>query len=199
MARGQSERLVPMIQEVMAEAGCDYDQLEAIAVTRGPGGFTGVRIGLATARGLALARGLPVLGIDNFEAVAAGIPPAERAGRNVAVLLDAKRDEFFLQLFSAALEPLGAPACISPAILEAVLPAGPLVLAGDAVAQGLSGLDDPAGRDIEICRASVHADAGLVAGLAASRLLPEVGAAPSPLYLRSPDVSLPRSSRGVPK
>ncbi len=199
MTRGHSERLVPMIEDVMAEAGCDYGSLGAIAVTCGPGGFTGVRIGLATARGLALARGLPVVGIDNFEAIAAGIPPGERAGRTIAVLLNAKRAEFFLQLFSAALEPLGAPLCVSPAALERALPSAPLLFAGDAVAQGLGGLADPAGRDLKVCQASTHADAGVVARLAADRPLPEAGAVPSPLYLRPPDVSLPRPSRGAPK
>ena len=137
MRRGHAERLVPMIEEVMAESGCDYGALDAIAVTCGPGGFTGVRIGLATARGLALARGLPLHGIDNFEAVAAGVPATLRQGRDIAVLLDAKREEFFLKLFSAALEPLSAAACISPAALVRALPAGPLLLAGDAVDAGL--------------------------------------------------------------
>ena len=74
MARGQSERLVPMIEAVMSEAGIAYGALDAVAVTLGPGGFTGVRIGLATARALALAWARPIIGVSNFEALAAAVP-----------------------------------------------------------------------------------------------------------------------------
>ncbi|RMD63862.1 MAG: tRNA (adenosine(37)-N6)-threonylcarbamoyltransferase complex dimerization subunit type 1 TsaB, partial [Alphaproteobacteria bacterium] len=80
MSRGQAERLVPMIQDVMAAAGQAYAALDAVAVACGPGGFTGVRIALATARGLALAQHLPLVGVSSFEAVAAAVPAAECEG-----------------------------------------------------------------------------------------------------------------------
>ena len=66
MGRGQDSRLVPLILEVMAEAKTNFADLDRIAVTRGPGSFTGLRIGLATARGFGLATGKPVLGLDRF-------------------------------------------------------------------------------------------------------------------------------------
>ena len=71
MARGQDARLVPLLLEVMAAAGVAFPQLDRIAVTRGPGSFTGLRIGLATARGLGLAADKPVIGIDRFSIHAA--------------------------------------------------------------------------------------------------------------------------------
>ncbi|MDH3472070.1 MAG: tRNA (adenosine(37)-N6)-threonylcarbamoyltransferase complex dimerization subunit type 1 TsaB [Rhodospirillales bacterium] len=189
MTRGQSERLVPMIQEVMASAALDFRELEAIAVTRGPGGFTGVRIGLATARGLALACGRPLLGLSNFEAVAASVPEPERCGRRLAVLIDARRLELYMQIFDEELAPYGAPSCVAPAGLRDALPAGPLVLAGDAVDQGLAGLAGARGKDITVCRRAAATDAAEVARLAAARPLPAAGAAPpAPLYLRPPDV-----------
>ena len=66
MERGQSEALIPMVVEVLKEAGLTYAEIDFIAVTVGPGSFTGVRIGLAAARGMALAGGLPVVGVTTF-------------------------------------------------------------------------------------------------------------------------------------
>jgi tRNA threonylcarbamoyladenosine biosynthesis protein TsaB len=191
MRRGQSERLVPMIETVMSEAGLAYDSLDAIAVTTGPGGFTGVRIGLATARGLALACGRPLIGVSSFEAVAAAVAGTERHGRTLAVLLDAKRTEVYAQAFDSRLRPRGAARAVLPSGLDAFLPPGPITLAGDAVTQGQGSLE-AAGRDLTIATACGLADAGVVAGLAATRPLPGPGApGPQPIYLRDPDVSLP--------
>jgi tRNA threonylcarbamoyladenosine biosynthesis protein TsaB len=71
MARGQAERLAPMVNEVMVEAGLSFKSLDRIAVTCGPGAFTGLRIGLAFARGLALALDKPCVGISTLEVLAA--------------------------------------------------------------------------------------------------------------------------------
>ncbi len=79
MERGQSEALMPMVLDVLAEAGCGFSQLDLLAVTVGPGAFTGLRIGLAAARGMALASGIPCLGVTTLEAVAHGVPEGERA------------------------------------------------------------------------------------------------------------------------
>jgi tRNA threonylcarbamoyladenosine biosynthesis protein TsaB len=199
MQRGQSERLVPMIEEVMATARLDYAALDAVAVTLGPGGFTGVRIGLATARGLALACGAPVLGVSSFEAVAAAVDPAERRDRRLAVLLDAKRADLFVQVFGAALEPLGKPACVTPGQLAGYLPDGALTLAGDAVDQALEALAAARGGDLLVASAPGQVDAGRLAELAAALPLPAPGAAPPmPLYLRPPDVTLPPGEGGLP-
>ena len=83
MARGQSEALMPMIAEVLAEGGCSYGDLDALAVTVGPGAFTGLRIGLSAARGLALALAVPCAGVTTLEAVARAVPETARAGGRV--------------------------------------------------------------------------------------------------------------------
>ena len=84
MARGHAEALMPMIERVMA--GTAYQALDAVAVTAGPGAFTGLRIGLATARGIALAARIPAIGVSVFAAVAAGVPETERRGRALAIV-----------------------------------------------------------------------------------------------------------------
>lgn len=72
MARGQAERLAPLVDVIMSEANARFADLDRIAVTRGPGAFTGVRIGLAFARGLALALDKPCVGLSTLEVLAAG-------------------------------------------------------------------------------------------------------------------------------
>ena len=73
MVRGHAEALVPLIAAVMSEANVGFAELDRIAVTVGPGSFTGIRIGLATARGIAHATGARVIGVTGFEAVATGL------------------------------------------------------------------------------------------------------------------------------
>ena len=190
MVRGQSEQLVPMIADVMTQWGGGFAELDALAVTTGPGAFTGVRIGLATARGLALARGLPLIGISSLEVAAAAATPEERAGRAVLAVIDSKRGALFHQLFDADLAALGAPAEIAPEALAAVLPPGPLVIAGDAAERALTALAE-AGRDgLSVAAGAGPADAAVLAERAALRDPADQPPA-QPVYLRPPDVTPP--------
>ncbi|MDZ4375405.1 MAG: tRNA (adenosine(37)-N6)-threonylcarbamoyltransferase complex dimerization subunit type 1 TsaB, partial [Phenylobacterium sp.] len=102
MARGHQERLAPMAQAAMAEAGRAFSDLDRIGVTVGPGSFTGLRVGVAFAKGLASAQGRPAVGVSTLEALAAGSPGL------VAAALDARRDQLYLQVFEAG-QPLMAP------------------------------------------------------------------------------------------
>lgn len=184
MARGQSEALVPMIAEAMAEAGIGFPALDLLAVTVGPGAFTGIRIGLATARALALASGKPLAGIATPEAVAAAVPEAERAGRTVLAAIDSRRDELWLQAFDANLAPLGEPAALIPE-RAADLVAGPVVVVGDAADLVLPHLADAVASS-----APGAPDAAVVAALAAARWPAGRALPPEPLYLRPADVTL---------
>lgn len=101
IAHGHAELIFPRIEALLARNGLGYADLTRIAVTTGPGSFTGLRIGLSAARGLGLARNIPVLGIQSL--VALSLP----AGCNpVAVLLDARRDEAWFQTFSGPAIPV---------------------------------------------------------------------------------------------
>lgn len=88
--RRQAEILVPMIGDVMKQAGLDFADLDRIAVTTGPGSFTGVRIGLSTARALAVASGKPLIGVTTLEVLAAMSGKAP-----VLALVDTKRNDYY--------------------------------------------------------------------------------------------------------
>lgn len=185
MARGQSEALMPMVAEVMAQAGLGFADLGLLAVTVGPGAFTGLRIGLAAARGLALARGLPLAGVATTAAVASGVPESQRRDRAVLVAIDSRRDELWLQLFDAALNPLSDIRALPPGRAEE-LATGPVMVAGDAAAQVLPHLPGAI-----LAASPGFPDAALVAELAAGQWSRGESLPPEPLYLRDADVTLP--------
>jgi tRNA threonylcarbamoyladenosine biosynthesis protein TsaB len=179
MARGHQERLAPLVREVMAAAGLRFPDLDRIGVTVGPGSFTGLRVGLAFAKGLAAALDRPLAGVGVLEALAAQAPQ----GLTLAVL-DARRDQVYLQPFrdGAPLAPPEALALdVAAARAAALAGGGPATLIGSGAA--LLGAAVPGGRVL----AAEGADPVLVARLAAARA---PGPA-APLYLRAPDARLP--------
>lgn len=178
MARGHQERLAPMAREVMAEAGLAFGRLDRIAVTVGPGSFTGLRVGVAFAKGLALALDRPAVGVGTLEALA-----AEAEGL-VFPAIDARRGQLYLQAFEGG-RPLMAPDALSAGTAQAriaeIAAGRPFALVGSGAAL-LAGIS-PASRVIAV----EGADARHVARLAQDR-----DPAPlTPLYLRAPDAKLP--------
>jgi tRNA threonylcarbamoyladenosine biosynthesis protein TsaB len=189
MRRGHAERLVPMIDAVMADGAAAYAELDRLAVTLGPGGFTGVRIGLATARGLALATGRPLVGVSNFLVLAAAATAEVPPDGSLVVAIDAKRRDFYLQVFAADLRPCAEPCAILPAALADLLPPGPLVLVGDGAAQAAPAVA-AAQREFSLSRAPALVDAARLAELVASKDFDVAADGPvAPLYLRPPDVT----------
>ncbi|SER50500.1 tRNA threonylcarbamoyladenosine biosynthesis protein TsaB [Faunimonas pinastri] len=132
IGRGHAERLMPLISECMAEAGVGFSELTAIAVTVGPGSFTGVRIGVAAARGLALALDVPAIGIDVLDAIGESAR-RDRPGAAVVTALDARRDEVFARARTADGAVL-VESCLTriPDLAERLAGAGRLVLNGSA-------------------------------------------------------------------
>lgn len=94
MLKGQAERLFPLLEDVLAEGDASWSDLTAIGVGIGPGNFTGIRISVSAARGLALSLGIPAVGVSSFEAQAIDAP------RPVISLVDARRDQVFVQELS---------------------------------------------------------------------------------------------------
>jgi len=194
MARGQAEALVPMITDLMDEAGIKFSGLDLIAVTVGPGAFTGLRIGLAAARGMALAAAVPCLGITTLEAVAEGVPEEERTGAPLLVVLTTKRQDVYAQVFDARLAPLSSPRVLLPDKLMEMVPAGRVVVAGDAAGEVVA-LLGTRGIDAAPSTAAGLPDAAMIAAIAARRWTPgDEVAAPTPLYLRPPDAKIPKKN-----
>jgi tRNA threonylcarbamoyladenosine biosynthesis protein TsaB len=197
MDRGQSEILIPMALEVLAEAHADFPSIDVFGVTTGPGAFTGLRIGLAAARGMALASGRPLIGVSTFEAIAHGVPVEELEGRRVLVAVESRREDVFVQTFDDKLIAIEEPRSVRPENL--VLPDKPLLVIGDGAARLAALFDSPAGKqsattrhDVRFAAGTGFPDAADVARLVASRGTPDAGAAPpQPFYLRPPDVTLP--------
>jgi tRNA threonylcarbamoyladenosine biosynthesis protein TsaB len=119
-SRGEhASRLLVLAELVLARGGVEWRDVDRIAVGLGPGGFTGLRIGIATARALAQARGLPLVGVGSLEALALGVDSATGA---VAAVLDARRGEVFAGVWQGGRE-LVAPAALAPEELAGALAA----------------------------------------------------------------------------
>lgn len=189
MTRGHAEALLPMVESVMAEARFAYPGLDMIAATVGPGTFTGLRVGLATARGLALACAHPLLGVGTLEALAQGTGEVERRGRHVLAVMDARRGELYAELFASDLASLAGPRRILPEALGALAAGVSLLLVGDGAPAATKALP---GADLLRSQAPPYPDAAGVAAIAARA--PErarSGQEVRPLYLRGPGASPP--------
>lgn len=165
MATGQAERLVPLLEEVLAGAGLGWRDVTRIGVGTGPGNFTGVRIAVAAARGLALGLGVPAVGVTRLEALAHGLPGP------LAVVEDARRDEIYCQETGGAARLTTVAGC----------GLGPVALVGSA-AQAVAAVTG--GRVLAPAMPLCEAIARIVAGR-------DAGARPAPFYLRGADAAPP--------
>jgi tRNA threonylcarbamoyladenosine biosynthesis protein TsaB len=195
MLRGHAEALAPMVQRVMKHAGMEFRSLQRVAVTTGPGTFTGQRVGLAFARALALALKIPAVGISTLEAMAAEALSRFQDARWAISVADAKRGEIYL-----AARAQGSELLIPPRLL----PVDEAGCAVSATAQFLGFAPVLAGTAAPVVRerlmqmgyspldSEVRQPTAAFVALSCERL-PESASA-RPLYLRPPDAKLPRST-----
>ncbi len=179
IGKGHAERLMGVVDDVLATAGISYDDLERLAVAVGPGSFTGIRVGVSAVRGLALALGRPAVGVDVLEALA---HPHLNAGSAVLAIQDARRGELYAALYAANGSVLRAPAVLALDALPAFATGGQaqsLGLAGSGAAIASAQL---AHARIVSSRAEPPIEA--VAAIGARRV---PGAPVRPLYLRQAD------------
>ena len=190
MSRGHAEALVPLVRELCASTGTDLSGVDLVAVTVGPGSFTGVRTGIAAARGFALATGAPAVGVSSLQAVAYA---ARQAGSpSVLVVLDTRRADFFAQLFDSNAQPCGDPAVVDAGAIQDLIRMNDPVVVGNAVARFRSdvGPDMDAGIFASGPGVPDPADVALLAEriLYGNRVASDTL---SPLYLRAPEAKIP--------
>ncbi len=176
IGRGHAERLMAFVDAALEAAGVELSAIERIAVTIGPGSFTGIRVGVAAARGLSLALGVPAVGVSTLSAIAAA-HLSEHPPTPVFVAIDAKRGEAYCQAFAADGAAVCAPLILPLDEARAAAGASQALVIGSAapLIAGTAGDSEPA-RPIPI---EVVARLGALADPRTDR--------PKPLYLRGPD------------
>lgn len=194
MRRGHAEALMPLIAEVMDEARAEFADLDRIVVTVGPGSFTGLRVGISAARGIALAAAKPAIGLSTLAAYAAPYVAADETPAIVAAI-DARHAQVYFQMFGGGGRTLVAArlAPIRDAVRAAM--AGPALIVGSA-AEALRA-EWPAGEpEPLLVKAEAAPDIEWVARLGAAAL--ETGYPPKPLYLQAPDAR-PQDAARLPR
>jgi tRNA threonylcarbamoyladenosine biosynthesis protein TsaB len=187
---GHATQVLALALELLDEAGIDWPALDRIAVGTGPGTFTGVRIGVATARALAQAHGLELVGVSTLRALALAAAP-DADGQLVAAVLDARRGEAFAAAWSADGELLLEPAALTPDALEravGALPTTPLAV-GDGAVKFRERLE-AAGAAVPADESALHRVDAVAHCRLAATMEPSARDAVLPTYLRLPDAEL---------
>lgn len=190
MAKGQAERIVVLCEEVLAQSGLTLNDLTALAVGVGPGNFTGIRISVSAARGLALALGIPAVPVSTFEMLCTPFGPASKTRELVVV--SAPRGAAYVQPFALG-RPTAAPELIDPVAIPAHFSAPDLFVSGHnahKIAQQLGATANPR---------EATDPAGAIAQVAAWKIENgfDLGKPPAPLYVRAPDAAPARDAPPV--
>ena len=188
-AHGRAESLLDIVDRALSRAGLQPAVLNLIAVTVGPGSFTGIRIGLAAAKGIALATGAPLVAVTSFDATAVAFA---RRDRFLLVALESRREEVYVQLFDPLCDPVSDPAAMpAPALQDAVnaiIGPMPLLVVGDAALRAGESLAERA--DTAIVEASAPDAIGAFRAALVRSRRGEQDRAARPLYINPAAVTL---------
>ena len=187
MKRGHAEALMPLLARVMQQSGIGFRDLDRIAVTTGPGSFTGLRVGLSAARGLALAAHKPVVGVTTLSAYAAPVVSEDGASPIISAI-DARHDHVYYQVVSGSGEELVAPQVAAIEDVLAVARLGAPYLVGNAASILAERWPGEAAAPVAVDTRS-GPDIAWVAWLGAAA--DPAYATARPFYLRAPDVKVP--------
>ncbi len=190
MRKGHAEALIPMIERVMADAKLAMRDIDRLAVTHGPGTFTGTRVGLSAMRGLALALDKPLKAYGSLHVMALA---AVHDGP-VLVGVDARRDIFYAQGFDASRTPFGAAQALAGEAALALMGAARFGVLGSS-APALRDLAAAQGGEAHVLDAPDWPQAAYLAALASADPDWDKPPLPSPLYLRPPDATLPNRAK----
>ena len=191
--RHHAELLAPMIAAVLAEAGVERTELTSIVVGTGPAPFTGLRVGLVTARTLALGLGIPALGVPSLDAIAAAASRTVAPGTTIVVATDARRREVYSSTYRA-----DGPGLVHVLVEPAVGAASSVVVEPGAlvVGRGVSLYPDALGA-LDVPDGLLDPDPAELARLALARRAGGRTLPTEPLYLRRPDAVPSAGSKRV--
>jgi tRNA threonylcarbamoyl adenosine modification protein YeaZ len=194
MGRGHAEAVMPLIARVMDLADMEFSDLDRIAVTTGPGSFTGLRVGISAARGIALAAARPAIGLSTLAGFAAPLI-AEDDSTSVVVAIDARHEHVYLQVFGTGGRTLVAPriAALRDAVRASM--SGPARIVGSAAKLLAGAWPKDSEQPIQIEQLGAP-DIGWIARLGAAAA--DGYGAPKPLYLRAPDAQ-PQNAARLPR
>ena len=191
MKRGHAEALMPLIARVIKASGVAFVALDRIAVTTGPGSFTGLRVGIAAARGIALAAGKPAIGLSTLVAFATPLI-AEDDTTHVVAAIDARHDNVYLQVFGIGGRTLVAPRIATVRDAARAAMTGTARIIGSAAHQVAAAWPKGAEPPLLVEHRGAP-DIDWIARLGAAAA--DGYGPPKPLYLRAPDAQLQDAAR----
>lgn len=198
ISRGQAEALIPMLQRVMNSAEKSMNDIDMVAVTQGPGAFTGLRVAMASAKSLALALKIPVIGVCTFDAVLHTFLDKNtlqnKENENVAVILETKRDDLYFCVYDFNAIPCSPKMTLMPENIISIICEKNSIVIGDACDRLIS--ESKQTGDTIICKDIQYPETKSIAFLAGNKKKKSTDTC-DPVYIRLPDAIQPKQMKTI--